>query len=99
MNRTRQLHPIRRLASALAGLAAALLAVTAAAPAAFASRMPPPEETAGPVPPPVHTIVTGGMPGWQIALIAIAAAATAAAVAVILDRARTARRHQPAPSA
>jgi anti-sigma-K factor RskA len=47
----------------------------------------------------VHTIVTGGMPGWRIALIAIAAAATAAAVAVILDRARTARRHQPAPSA
>jgi hypothetical protein len=33
----------------------------------------------------VHTIVAGGMPGWQIALIA-AAAALAAAVAVLLDR-------------
>ena len=41
MNRTRHLHPIRRLASALAGLAAALLAATAAAPAAFALPVPP----------------------------------------------------------
>jgi hypothetical protein len=39
------------------------------------------------------------MPGWQIALIAVAAAVLAAAVAVLADRARTARRHQPAPSA
>jgi hypothetical protein len=44
-------------------------------------------------------VVAGGMPGWQIALIAIAAAAVAAAAAVILDRARAARRHQPASSA
>jgi hypothetical protein len=39
------------------------------------------------------------MPGWQIALIAIAAAILAAAAAVFLDRAWAARRHQPAPSA
>jgi hypothetical protein len=32
------------------------------------------------------------MPGWQIALIAAAAALTAAAVAVLLDRAWTARK-------
>ena len=50
-------------------------------------------------PPPVHTVIAGGMPGWQIALIAIAAAVVAAAVAVLLDRARAARRHQAAPSA
>jgi hypothetical protein len=47
----------------------------------------------------VHTVIIGGMPGWQIALIAVAAAVVAAAAAVLLDRARAARRHQPAPSA
>ncbi len=40
---------------------------------------------------PVHTVV-GGMPGWQIALIAAGAALLAATVAVLADRARTARR-------
>jgi hypothetical protein len=52
-----------------------------------------------PSPIPVHTIVTGGMPGWQITLIAVAAAVVAAALAVILDRARAARRHLTAPAA
>jgi hypothetical protein len=47
----------------------------------------------------VQTVIVGGMPGWQIALIAVAAAVVAAAVAVLLDRVRTAHRHQPAPSA
>jgi hypothetical protein len=37
------------------------------------------------------TYVTGGMPGWQIALIAIGAALAGAAVALLLDRARAAR--------
>jgi hypothetical protein len=36
------------------------------------------------------------MPGWQITLIAIGGALAAAAVAVLLDRARAARRHRPA---
>ena len=45
-----------------------------------------------PRPVPVHTVVVGGMPGWQIALIAAAAALIAATVAVLADRARTARR-------
>jgi Zn-dependent protease with chaperone function len=40
---------------------------------------------------PVVTIV-GGMPGWQIALIAIGAALVAALVAVLAYRAWTARR-------
>jgi hypothetical protein len=100
MNRTRRLHPIRRLAGAMAALATALLAATAAAPAAFAKPVPlaPGRDATGP-PPPVHTVIIGGMPGWQIAVIAAAAAVVAAAVAVLLDRARAARRHQPAPSA
>ena len=47
----------------------------------------------GGVPPPaVHTVVTGGMPGWQITLIAVAAALLAATVAVLADRARAGRR-------
>jgi hypothetical protein len=48
-------------------------------------------QTPGPVP--VHTVVVGGMPGWQIALIAIGAALFAATAAVLLERARTTRRH------
>jgi len=41
---------------------------------------------------PVHTVVIGGMPGWQIALIAVGAALFAAITAVLLDRAWAARR-------
>jgi hypothetical protein len=45
-------------------------------------------------PPPAvtHTATTGGMDGWQIILIAVAAALIAATVAVLLDRARVARK-------
>ena len=93
MNRTRRIRPIRRVASALAVLAGALLASSATVPAAFATRVPPP------APAPAHTIVVVGMPGWQITLIAVGAAVFAAAVAVILDRARATRRHLTASSA
>ena len=85
---------IRRLAGGLAVLASALLAFAAAAPAALAMNVPPPGVTAGvPAPPATITVVAGGMPGWQITLIAIGAALLTAAVAVTLDRARAARRH------
>jgi len=47
---------------------------------------------------PAHTVIIGGMPGWQIALIAIAAALVAATVAVLVDRAWTTRR-KPATAA
>jgi hypothetical protein len=40
----------------------------------------------------VRTVLVGGMPGWQIAVIAIAAALVAATAAVLLDRIRPARR-------
>jgi hypothetical protein len=85
---------IRRILTALATLAGALLASTAASPAALATRVPPPGENARPVqaPPQIHTIITGGTPGWQIALIAAAAALAAAAIAVLLDRAWVARK-------
>ena len=48
--------------------------------------------------PPVQTIAAGGMPGWQITLIAVGAAIVAAAAAVLLDRARVARQHVAVPS-
>ena len=40
---------------------------------------------------PVQTVTAGGMPGWQIALIAIGAALLAATAAVLAYRAWTAR--------
>jgi len=40
----------------------------------------------------VDTVVVGGMPSWQIALIAVGAALFAATAAVLVDRARAARR-------
>jgi hypothetical protein len=86
---------VRRLAAIVAGLAGALLAVTAA-PAAFAMTVPAGGGGAGPAGPPartvIHTVVAGGMPGWQIALIAAGAALLTAGVAVVLDRARAAHR-------
>jgi hypothetical protein len=45
----------------------------------------------------VHVVSTGGMPGWQIVLIAIGAALLAAVLAVLADRARAAH-HKTAPS-
>ena len=45
----------------------------------------------------VHTVVVGGTPGWQIALIAAGAALLAAVIAVLLDRARAAR-HTTVPT-
>jgi hypothetical protein len=53
-------------------------------------------QPSGPVP--AHTAVAAGMPGWQIALIAIGAALFAATAAVLLKRARAARR-DPAAAA
>ena len=50
-------------------------------------------------PVPVHTIISGGMPGWQITLIAVGAALLAAVLAVLLDRAWAARRHANARTA
>lgn len=92
MNRTRR---ICRAAGVLAALASAALAPITAAPAALASTSPararllswadPPLPLGGhnhpplPGPAPVHTVVAGGIPGWQIALLAVGAAALVAA--------------------
>jgi hypothetical protein len=87
---------IRRATAVLFGLALAVLGLAAAAPAAFA-RVVPAGASGGitaPAAVPVATrvVVVGGMPGWQIALIAAGTALIAAALAVLADRARTAHR-------
>jgi hypothetical protein len=90
---------IRRCLTALAGLCCALLLGAATAPAALATLPPPDPNPAWVVTPPtVHTIVAGGMPGWQITLIAVGAALAAAVIAVMLDRTRTARRQAARPA-
>jgi hypothetical protein len=88
------MNPIRRIRRIAGALAFACLVLAVAAPAAFA-RVVPPSGSGGvttPAPPPaqVHTVIVGGMAGWQIALIAVGAALVAATIAVLLDRARTA---------
>ena len=47
----------------------------------------------------VHTVVVGGMPGWQIALIAVVAALVTAFGAVLAERTRMARRRPVRPLA
>jgi hypothetical protein len=83
---------IRFITVMLAGLTAAVLTFGAASPAAFAMVVPPPGDSG--VPTQIHTIVTGGMPGWQISLIAVGAALLAAAIAVLFDRIWMAQRRQ-----
>ena len=92
---------IRRLAATAAGLGGMLLLTLAAAPGALAMRFPSPVGGGGGAATPVrtqvltrtvtHTVIVGGMPGWQIALIAAAAAVAAATIAVLAMRARLAR--------
>ena len=94
---TRLHQHIRRAAAILAGLTglAAALVASGATPA-LAQRVPPPFGYAGVTPPltrtVTRTVVMGGMPGWQIALIAAGAALLAATVAVLIDRARATHR-------
>ena len=95
-----------RLAAVLAAAICGLLASTAVIPAAFARVVPPPGGQYGPAPirqVPATTVrvitTTGAMAGWQIALIGLGAALVAAAAAVLVDRARAARRAAPPTTA
>jgi beta-phosphoglucomutase-like phosphatase (HAD superfamily) len=76
--------PLRRLAAVLVGLAGTLLASMAIGSAAWAEI--PADGGSAPIQPPA-VAAAGGMPGWQITLIALGAALAA----VLLDRARAAR--------
>jgi len=95
------IRTIRRLAVMLAGLAGAVVASIVTASAAFATLPPLPGTDKHPPPAPahVHVVQAGGMPGWQIALIAVGAAILAAAIAVLVDRVWAARRHMTASTA
>jgi hypothetical protein len=82
---------LRRIAAALAAVTCTLLASAAIMPAAWAAVTYIPNDS--PDQAPTGAVVTaGGMPGWQIILIALGSALIAAAAAVLLDRARAARR-------
>ena len=86
---------LRRLAAALAAVTCTLLASAVVMPAAWAMNVIPPG--GGPVQAPaVGAVTPGGMAGWQITLIAVGTALVAATAAVLLDRARAARRSAPA---
>jgi hypothetical protein len=85
---------LRRITAVLAVVAGGVLAWAAAVPAASASIIPiPGDGPYGPVPAPAVPVITaGGMPGWQITLIALPAALVAATAAVFLDRVRSSHR-------
>jgi hypothetical protein len=107
------IRTIRRTAALVAGLAGGLLAFIAAGPAVFAA--PHPGEPApghGPALPPgwfkhpqlpvpahAHAALAGGLPGWQVSLIAAGAVILAAVLAVLLVRARAAHRRVTARTA
>jgi hypothetical protein len=91
------MNHLRRILVAVITLAGAALAL-ASAPAALAKPLPPPDCcTSSTANAPVTVMAGGGMPGWQITLIAIGAALVGAALALLLERAWVARKtHQPA---
>jgi hypothetical protein len=94
MNRTQRIR--RRCAAVLAALAAATT-WAGGAPAAFAAPVPPPgtgKAGRGGHPAPAGTSAIGGIHGWQIILIAIGAVLAGAVLAVLYDRARTARQER-----
>jgi hypothetical protein len=90
---------IHRIAAGLVAMVAGAVALCAASSAAFAETVAPPAgpDNVGHQLTPAQTVLIGGMPGWQIALIAVAAALVAGVAAVLVDRARSARR-QLAPA-
>ena len=83
----------RRLGGLLAGFGALVTMLVVTGTAALAMQAPPDAGGAADPPPAPPAPVIGGMPGWQITLIAVGAALVAAALAVLADRARSARRH------
>jgi hypothetical protein len=92
-----------RLAAVLAAVISGLLASAVAATAALANSIPVGDGGAVPIAPvraaTVQVISTGGMAGWQIALIAAGAALAAATAAVFADRKLAGRRTVTATTA
>lgn len=95
---------LRRYAAALAALISGLVAFAATAPAALAMQVPPPGRYSGSAgvaqaPPATVRVVVGGMPGWQITLIALGAALLAAAAVALFYRMLATRRASAAATA
>jgi hypothetical protein len=101
-------YRFRHVVRVLAAFAFTLLGLAVSAPAAFAMRIG--AEDSGGTPPPLpagkdptytltHTVVTGGMPGWQLAVIVAVGALLIAAIAVIVQRVKASHRDQVAPAA
>jgi len=102
------IHFVRRTASVVLAICSSLLGFALFAPSAFALMVGFQSYANGRAPVPtgarpavsqsgltvVHTVVTSGMAGWLITLIAVGAALLAATVAVFMDRARGANRAQ-----
>jgi hypothetical protein len=86
-----KLKRARSLGGLLAGLGVLVTALVATGSAALAMPVPGTDGDVAPPPPPPVVMVAGGMPGWQIALIAVGAALVAAVLAVLADRAWSAR--------
>jgi hypothetical protein len=81
-----RLRPARRLGGLLAAIGALVTTLVVTGTAAMAQVLPPSGdvgEVSQPAPP---APVAGGMPGWQITLIAVGAALVAAVLAVLADR-------------
>ena len=98
----RTIKSLSRLGVVLASLA--VVAVGFASGASASTAMIPGGGGGAPAPDPgpvtvVHTVVVGGMPGWQIALIAVVAALVTAFAAVLVERTRIARRRPVRPAA
>ena len=99
----RIINSFSRLGVVLASLA--VVAVSFASGASASTTMIPGGGSGGaaaPDPSPVtvvHTVVVGGMPGWQIALIAVMAALITAFAAVLVERTRVGRRRPVRPLA
>jgi hypothetical protein len=101
----RHFYRYRHFVRVLAVFAATLLGLAASAPAAFAMRMEDPGGSSG-VPltskdatyTSAHTAVAGGMPGWQIAVIAAVATLLVATIAVVVHRVRSAHRGRLVPA-
>jgi hypothetical protein len=89
---------VRRSFSIVVAICSGVFGVTLFAPPALAFATIPPPGGAAPTllphryPTVVHSVVAGGMAGWQITLIGMGAALLAAMVAVLTDRARAAHR-------
>ena len=108
----KHIHLVRRTAGVVLAICSGLLSFVLFAPSAFALMVNFPTYANGRGPAPtgarpsvsqsgltaVHTVVTSGMAGWLITVIAVGAALLAATVAVFMDRARAAHRRLTAPA-